>query len=105
MPSQVDIQILLLTLFPCVMSSGASAMLDIHRVSPVRGQLEPYDPRTPKGCRYIQCTETPSELKVVQTYCLLTLGESISYYISGILGFAAARNSSYVRTASEAGTL
>ena len=68
-------------------------MLDIHRVSPVRGQLEPYDPRTPKGCRYIQCTETPSELKV-QTYCLPR--ESNSYYISGILGFAAARNSSYV---------
>ncbi|KAF9475990.1 hypothetical protein BDN70DRAFT_883015 [Pholiota conissans] len=39
--------------------------LDVHRPSPVRGQLEPYDPRTPKGCRYIQTTDTPDELKVL----------------------------------------
>ncbi|PPQ62819.1 hypothetical protein CVT24_000513 [Panaeolus cyanescens] len=39
--------------------------LDIHRVSPIRGQLENYDPRTPKGWRYIQTTDTPNELKVL----------------------------------------
>lgn len=46
-----------------VMSLVPSVALDVRRVSPVRGQLEPYDPRIPKGCRYIQCTETPDELK------------------------------------------
>jgi len=46
------------------MSRAAPASLDVHRVSPVRGQLEPYDTRTPKGCRYIQTTDTPDELKV-----------------------------------------
>ena len=53
-----------LCVFSLAMSHGTSAKLDIHRVSPVRGQLEAYDPHTPKGCRYIQCTETPNELKV-----------------------------------------
>ncbi|CAA7265838.1 unnamed protein product [Cyclocybe aegerita] len=40
-------------------------ILDVHRASPVRGQLEPYDPRTPPGCRYVQTTDTPDELKVL----------------------------------------
>lgn len=38
--------------------------LNFFSSSPVRGQLEPYDPRNPKGCRYIQVTDTPNELKV-----------------------------------------
>lgn len=46
------------------MSHAASQSLDILRTSPVRGQLEPYDTRTPKGSRYIQITDTPDELKV-----------------------------------------
>ncbi|KAF9535432.1 hypothetical protein CPB83DRAFT_841730 [Crepidotus variabilis] len=47
------------------MAPSSPTSLDTHRVSPVRGQLEPYDPRTPAGSRYIQCTETPDELKVL----------------------------------------
>lgn len=45
-----------------------SRTLDVHRVSPIRGQLEPYDPRTPTGYRYIQITDTPDELKVRTAY-------------------------------------
>jgi hypothetical protein len=75
------------------MSSGASAVLDIHRVSPVRGQLDPYDPRTLKGSRYIQCTETPNELKV-PNFC--SPRDSVFDDISGILGFAAASYSGHV---------
>ncbi|KAI0068236.1 hypothetical protein BV25DRAFT_1941669 [Artomyces pyxidatus] len=33
--------------------------------SPVRGQLEPYDSDTRTGWRYLQCTDTPNELKVL----------------------------------------
>ncbi|KDR84947.1 hypothetical protein GALMADRAFT_233423 [Galerina marginata CBS 339.88] len=47
------------------MSRVAPQSLEVLRTSPVRGQLEPYDPRTPKGCRYIQTTDTPDELKVL----------------------------------------
>ncbi|KIM48237.1 hypothetical protein M413DRAFT_439961 [Hebeloma cylindrosporum] len=47
------------------MSRAAPNSLDVLRASPVRGQLEPYDPRTPKGSRYIQITDTPDELKVL----------------------------------------
>ncbi|KAH9486972.1 hypothetical protein JR316_0001038 [Psilocybe cubensis] len=47
------------------MSRAAPQSLDVLRTSPVRGQLEPYDPRTPKGCRYIQTTDTPDELKML----------------------------------------
>ncbi|KAF8960998.1 hypothetical protein BDZ97DRAFT_1905679 [Flammula alnicola] len=47
------------------MSRAVPQSLDILRSSPVRGQLEPYDPRTPHGCRYIQTTDTPDELKVL----------------------------------------
>lgn len=36
------------------------------RPSPVRGQLEPQDPTTPLGWRYIQTTDTPDEFKVRQ---------------------------------------
>ena len=39
--------------------------LDYLRPNPVRGQLEPHDEHTRKsGCRFIQCTDTPNELKV-----------------------------------------
>ncbi|RDB28793.1 hypothetical protein Hypma_015562 [Hypsizygus marmoreus] len=44
------------------------------RPSPVRGQLEPYDPRTTKGWRYIQTTDTPNQLKV-----LLPPGTALMY--------------------------
>ncbi|TFY72861.1 hypothetical protein EVG20_g142 [Dentipellis fragilis] len=33
--------------------------------SPVRGQLEPYDGDARTGWRYLQCTDTPNELKVL----------------------------------------
>ncbi|KAM6498078.1 hypothetical protein JOM56_006026 [Amanita muscaria] len=39
--------------------------LDYLRPSPVRGQLEPPDPSTLQGWRYIQTTDTPNELKVL----------------------------------------
>lgn len=39
--------------------------LDYLRSSPVRGQLEPHDPKTTKGWRYIQTTDTLDELKVL----------------------------------------
>ncbi|KZV77079.1 hypothetical protein PENSPDRAFT_645820 [Peniophora sp. CONT] len=32
---------------------------------PVRGQLEPYTPDSRPGWRYLQCTDTPNELKVL----------------------------------------
>ncbi len=37
---------------------------DYYRVSPVRGQLEAYDPSSPRNWRYIQTTDTPNELRV-----------------------------------------
>ncbi|KAF5313044.1 hypothetical protein D9619_003550 [Psilocybe cf. subviscida] len=39
--------------------------MDARRISPVRGQLESQDARTPQGTRYIQLTDTPDELKVL----------------------------------------
>ncbi|TFK41200.1 hypothetical protein BDQ12DRAFT_679064 [Crucibulum laeve] len=39
--------------------------LDYLKSSPVRGQLEPHDPKTGKGWRYIQTTDTIDELKVL----------------------------------------
>jgi hypothetical protein len=39
--------------------------LDYFKQSPVRGQLEPPDETTKDGWRYIQCTETVDELKVL----------------------------------------
>ncbi|KAJ8702545.1 hypothetical protein PTI98_001252 [Pleurotus ostreatus] len=41
--------------------------LNYLKQSPVRGQLEPYDPRVNKGWpgRFLQCTETPNQLKVL----------------------------------------
>ncbi|KAF9044559.1 hypothetical protein BDZ89DRAFT_1109138 [Hymenopellis radicata] len=38
---------------------------DYYRVSPVRGQLEAYDPSSPRNWRYIQTTDTPNELRVL----------------------------------------
>lgn len=38
--------------------------LDYLQPSPVRGQLEPYKEKTRAGWRFIQCTDTPDELKV-----------------------------------------
>ncbi|KAI0275104.1 hypothetical protein BC834DRAFT_927771 [Gloeopeniophorella convolvens] len=41
------------------------ATLAYYQPSPVRGQLEPYDPESRTGWRYLQCTDTPNELKVL----------------------------------------
>ena len=40
------------------------ASLAYFQTSPVRGQLEPYEPKSKAGWRYLQCTDTPNELKV-----------------------------------------
>jgi hypothetical protein len=42
-----------------------NSSLEYLRPSPVRGQLEPQDPRTAKGWRYIQTTDTLDEVKVL----------------------------------------
>ncbi|SJL05651.1 uncharacterized protein ARMOST_08996 [Armillaria ostoyae] len=47
------------------MPHSSAFHLDYYRVSPVRGQLEPYDPTTARNWRYIQTTDTPNELKVL----------------------------------------
>ncbi|KAK0208249.1 hypothetical protein DFS33DRAFT_426012 [Desarmillaria ectypa] len=47
------------------MLQSSASHLDYYRVSPVRGQLEPYDPTTARNWRYIQITDTPNELKVL----------------------------------------
>lgn len=49
--------------------------LDYLRSSPVRGQLEPYDPRTAKGWRYIQTTDTLDQLKVCRLDQMPTCGK------------------------------
>ncbi|KAI0257102.1 hypothetical protein BJV78DRAFT_1160278 [Lactifluus subvellereus] len=41
------------------------ATLAYYQPSPVRGQLEPYEPQSRAGWRYLQCTDTPNELKVL----------------------------------------
>jgi hypothetical protein len=43
------------------------ATLAYYEPSPVRGQLEPYEPQSRAGWRYLQCTDTPNELKVRHT--------------------------------------
>ena len=48
------------------MACIAPPSLNFFSSSPVRGQLEQYDLRTAKGCRYIQITDTPDELKVIE---------------------------------------
>jgi hypothetical protein len=40
------------------------AALSYYQTSPVRGQLEPYESQSRQGWRYLQCTDTPNELKV-----------------------------------------
>ncbi|KAK0245736.1 hypothetical protein EDD85DRAFT_30197 [Armillaria nabsnona] len=51
--------------------------LDYYRVSPVRGQLEPYDPTTARNWRYIQTTDTPNELKVLLPPSVATMYEQL----------------------------
>ncbi|KAF8274059.1 hypothetical protein EI94DRAFT_1696341 [Lactarius quietus] len=41
------------------------AALSYFQTSPVRGQLEPYESQSRQGWRYLQCTDTPNELKVL----------------------------------------
>lgn len=39
--------------------------LNYFQQSPVRGQLEPTDGGSKSGWRYLQCTDTPNELRVL----------------------------------------
>lgn len=55
------------------------AVLAYYQTSPVRGQLEPYEAKSKAGWRYLQCTDTPNELKVGVIH-LLTL--RVSSYLS-----------------------
>ncbi|KIM66230.1 hypothetical protein SCLCIDRAFT_1211458 [Scleroderma citrinum Foug A] len=66
------------------MSSSAISHLplDYLQASPVRGQLEPHDEASTKpGWRFLQCTDTPNELKVLlpprtaQFYAILLKAE------------------------------
>lgn len=41
------------------------AALSYYQTSPVRGQLESYESQSRQGWRYLQCTDTPNELKVL----------------------------------------
>ncbi|KAF8560321.1 hypothetical protein OG21DRAFT_1502631 [Imleria badia] len=65
-------------------SSATLPPLDYLQPSPVRGQLEPHDELTDKsGCHFLQCTDTPNELKVLlpprtaQIYALLLKAELV----------------------------
>ncbi|KAJ7596997.1 hypothetical protein C8J56DRAFT_918864 [Mycena floridula] len=40
-------------------------MLNQLSLSPIRGQLEPYDKNSPDGWRYLQCTDTVGQFKVL----------------------------------------
>lgn len=57
--------------------------LQYFQPSPVRGQLEPPDATTRPGWRYLQCTDTPNELKVLlpprasQVYAYLLSQEQV----------------------------
>ncbi|KAF8898787.1 hypothetical protein BD779DRAFT_1666569 [Infundibulicybe gibba] len=46
-------------------SAPDDVSLEYLRPSPVRGQLEPHDPKTAKGWRYLQTTDTIDQLKVL----------------------------------------
>ncbi|KAI0322646.1 hypothetical protein OF83DRAFT_1080077 [Amylostereum chailletii] len=46
-------------------SSSHQPNLSYFSPSPVRGQLEPYHTDSRPGWRYLQCTDTPNELKVL----------------------------------------
>ena len=55
--------------------------LDYLQASPVRGQLDPYDETSTKpGWRFLQCTDTPNELKVSP---LLACPTSIPPFLQG----------------------
>ena len=45
--------------------------LQYFQPSPVRGQLEPPDATTRPGWRYLQCTDTPNELKGTKSLIIL----------------------------------
>ena len=47
--------------------------LQYFQPSPVRGQLEPPDASSRPGWRYLQCTDTPNELKGKQFLIILFL--------------------------------
>lgn len=74
-------------------STPDSPPLDTFCSSPVRGQLEAYDPKTPKGWRYIQTTDTPNQLKVRLQLPIA------NQTLTSLSDFIASRNRIYVRTA------
>jgi hypothetical protein len=49
--------------FKRILSQIMATPLQYFQPSPVRGQLEPPDATTRPGWRYLQCTDTPNELK------------------------------------------
>jgi len=57
------------------------AALSYFQTSPVRGQLESYEPKSRAGWRYLQCTDTPNELKVRVIHSL----EARSYQLFQVL--------------------
>lgn len=64
-----------------------NSSLEYLRPSPVRGQLEPQDPKTAKGWRYLQTTDTLDELKVSKGkktiyYLIFTLRPPLNRYRS-----------------------
>ena len=69
-------------------SSVTLPPLDYLQPSPVRGQLEPHDELTRKsGWRFLQCTDTPNELKVRDNLCdfplLISFVAKRCYYLLG----------------------
>lgn len=75
--------------------------LDYRRPSPVRGQLEPYDEKATKGWRYLQCTDTPNQLKVKEAVFFSQRHDLLIRFVS--LGIAASQYSIDVRTTVEGG--
>lgn len=71
--------------------SGASMIGSLpldHRaqallVSPVRGQLEPHEADHKPGWRFIQCTDTPNELKVCSVLSCSASRRSHQYFSKG----------------------
>jgi len=54
------------------LSQMMATPLQYFQPSPVRGQLEPPDANTQPGWRYLQCTDTPNELKGKQILTVLS---------------------------------
>jgi hypothetical protein len=74
--------------------------LDYLQPSPVRGQLEPYREKTRAGWRFLQCTDTPDELKVGLLSQVCGRGATEVEALSKNLGVAAPTHSSDLLSAS-----